>query len=115
MQLLYLTYTASNFTPESGLNLITQQCSNAVSTEYSSAWRKYELQLNAVEHFKRQHGIHIHWSPDDPEYIAVQDYAKHCNFICAIEELEGLVVQCLFELSRANLAGTSLYLVLSST
>ncbi|KAF8427609.1 hypothetical protein L210DRAFT_3419850 [Boletus edulis BED1] len=68
--------------------------------------RKYELQLNVVEHFERQHGIQRHWSADDPEYIAVQDYARHRTFIRAVEELEGLVVQRLFELSKANLAGT---------
>jgi len=102
----YLTYTASNFTPRSGLDYISWQCSNSVSAEYSLAWQKYVLQLNAVKHFKRQHGIQIHWSPEDPEYLAVQDYAKHCVFICVVEELESLIVQYLFELSKANLAGT---------
>jgi hypothetical protein len=82
---------------------------NAVSAEYSSAQHKYELQLNVVEHFEWQHGIQTRWSPDDPEYVAVQEYAKHCTFICVVEELEGLVVQRLFELSKANLAGTSSY------
>ncbi|KAF8126588.1 hypothetical protein EV363DRAFT_1401744 [Boletus edulis] len=102
----YLTYTASNFTAESGLNYVTRQCSNAMSAEYSSARRKYELQLNVVEHFERQHGIETRWSPDDPEYVGAAEYAKHRNFIRVVEELEGLVVQRLFELSKANLAGT---------
>jgi CTP synthase (UTP-ammonia lyase) len=105
----YLTYTPSSFTPESRLNYIVQQCSNAVSAEYSSARHKYELQLNVVEHFERQHGIQTRWSPDDPEYVAVQEYAKHRTFIRVVKELEGLVVQRLFELSKANLAGTGSY------
>jgi hypothetical protein len=70
---------------------------------------KYELQLNVVEHFEWQHGIQTHWSPDDPEYVAVQEYTKHRTFIRVVEELEGLVVQWLFELSKANLAGTGSY------
>jgi len=49
----------------------------------------------------------MRWSPDDPEYLAVQDYAGHRVFIRVIEELEGLVAQRLFELFKANLAGTS--------
>ncbi|KAG6369425.1 hypothetical protein JVT61DRAFT_14862 [Boletus reticuloceps] len=102
----YLTYTPTNFTAESGLNYITRQCSNAMSAEYSSARRKYELQLNVVEHFERQHGIETRWSPDNPEYVGAAEYAKHRNFIRVVEELEGLVVQRLFELSKANLAGT---------
>ncbi|KAF8119569.1 hypothetical protein EV363DRAFT_1196894, partial [Boletus edulis] len=45
------------------------------------------------------------------EYIAMQDYATHHIFIHVVEELEGLVVQHLSELSKANLAGTGLYFI----
>ncbi|KAG6370353.1 hypothetical protein JVT61DRAFT_12162 [Boletus reticuloceps] len=102
----FLSYTASNFTPESGLNYVSRQCSNSVSAKYSSARRKYELQLNVVEHFEQQNSIQSHWSPQDPEYLAVEDYARHHAFIRVVEELEGLVVQRLFELCKANLVGT---------
>ncbi|KAG8221797.1 hypothetical protein J3R82DRAFT_2125, partial [Butyriboletus roseoflavus] len=101
----YLTYTASNFTSKSGLNQTAQQCLNTVSTEYSLVQHKYKLQLNVVEHFEWQHNIHTCWTLDDPEYVAIQDYTKHCSFIHVIKELKGLVVQHLFELSKANLAG----------
>ncbi|KAG8214769.1 hypothetical protein J3R82DRAFT_9875 [Butyriboletus roseoflavus] len=105
-QALYLSYTPSNFTPESGLNWTIQQCFNAPSAEYSLAHRKYKLQLNVVQHFERQHNIQLCWTPEDPEYIAVEDYAKHRTFIHTVKELEGLVVQPLFELSKANLVDT---------
>ena len=100
------------FTPESGLNHIMWQCSNAVRAEYSSVQHKYELQFNVVEHFEWQHSIQTHWSSDNPEYVSVHEYVKHWTFICVIKELEGLVVQCLFKLSKANLAGTGLYFML---
>ncbi|KAF9236938.1 hypothetical protein BU15DRAFT_22291, partial [Melanogaster broomeanus] len=47
------------------------------------------------------------WTPESPEYKASIAYAKHHTFIHAVKELEGLIVQQLFELSKANLAGTS--------
>ena len=34
------------------------------------------------------------------------DYSRHRHFIRAVEELENLVVQRLWELSKANLAST---------
>jgi len=34
------------------------------------------------------------------------EYSQHREFIRAVEELENLVVQRLFELSKANLAST---------
>ena len=42
------------------------------------------------------------------------EYSQHRQFIHVVEELEGLVVQRLFELSKANLASTGenvLYIV----
>ncbi|KIJ65323.1 hypothetical protein HYDPIDRAFT_175258 [Hydnomerulius pinastri MD-312] len=44
--------------------------------------------------------------PQDLKYVEALQYVQHCTFICAVDELEGLVMQCMFELSKANLAGT---------
>jgi len=51
-------------------------------------------------------GIEERWKPEDVEYQRVMKYIKDRKFIRTIDELEGLVVQRLFELSKANLAGT---------
>ncbi|KAG2044043.1 hypothetical protein BDR03DRAFT_930785 [Suillus americanus] len=42
----------------------------------------------------------------DPEYQEALKYLHNRQFICAVQHLEGLVVQRLFELAKANLAGT---------
>lgn len=41
-----------------------------------------------------------------PQYQDAVKYVKNREFIRAVEVLEGLVVQRLFELSKANLAST---------
>ncbi|KAG0692140.1 hypothetical protein DFH29DRAFT_882994 [Suillus ampliporus] len=48
------------------------------------------------------------WTPECPEYAMAWKYFHEHRFVHTVEELEGLVVQCLFELSKANLAGTVL-------
>ena len=43
---------------------------------------------------------------DRREYVQMLEYSQQRQFIRAVEELENLVVQRLFELSKANLAST---------
>jgi hypothetical protein len=88
----FLTYTLTNYSTNSGLNTIARECTNAMSAEYSSALRKYQLQLNTVSNFENIHGISPCWTLDDLEYKALLAYVQHCQFIHAVDELEGLVV-----------------------
>ncbi|KAF8555520.1 hypothetical protein OG21DRAFT_1410799, partial [Imleria badia] len=105
----FLMYTPAQYTPESGLNATAQQCTTTVNAEYASALHRYQLQLNVVEKFERDNNITERWTVDHPDYKASTEYVKHRNFIRAIKELKGLVVQRLFELSKANLSGTGMY------
>ncbi|TFK46288.1 hypothetical protein OE88DRAFT_1596381, partial [Heliocybe sulcata] len=50
--------------------------------------------------------IHVRWTPDTPEYQAVQAQLRECKYKNALDELERLVVQHLFELSKLNMSGT---------
>ncbi|KAH0826019.1 hypothetical protein J3R83DRAFT_7500 [Lanmaoa asiatica] len=102
----FLTYTLANYIPNAGLNTTIQQCTNAVSAEFTTALHKYQLQLNAVLNFEKLHGISHHWTPDDLEYRALLAYVQHWEFICTVDECEGLVIQHLFKLAKANLTGT---------
>jgi hypothetical protein len=62
---------------------------------------------------KRKKGKDSHTAAD-PEYQRAHQYLKNREFIRAVEALEGLVVQRLFELAKANLSGTGMYLKISS-
>ncbi|KAG1787600.1 uncharacterized protein HD556DRAFT_1448609 [Suillus plorans] len=102
----FLTYTPANFTRTSGLNATARNNSRAFESEHASALHKYELQLNVVEDFEHRHSIMEWWLLHDPKYVQAIRYSQERQFIHPVEELEGLVVQRLFELSKANLAGT---------
>ncbi|KAG1752328.1 uncharacterized protein EDB91DRAFT_1243104 [Suillus paluster] len=107
----FLTYTPANFTRTSGLNATTRNSSRAFESEHASVLCKYELQLNVVEDFECRHSIMEWWLPHDPKYVQAARYSQERQFIRLVEELEGLVVQRLFELSKANLAGTGGHLL----
>ncbi|KAG1788605.1 hypothetical protein EV424DRAFT_1356054 [Suillus variegatus] len=102
----FLSYTPTNFTHTSGLNAASRHHSKAFEGNYAAALRRYELQLNVVADFEHRHDIQQRWTPECPEYVMALKYFHEHRFVHAVEELEGLVVQRLFELSKANLAGT---------
>ncbi|KAG1856478.1 hypothetical protein F4604DRAFT_1590377 [Suillus subluteus] len=81
---------------------------NLVEAERASVLRRYELQMNVVDDFERRNGINERWTIAHPEYTQALKYSHERRFIRTVEELEGLVVQRLFEFSKANLVGTGL-------
>jgi hypothetical protein len=65
--------------------------------------------LNAVakvEEIEQRQGIETRWTPEDRQYQDAERFLKQGGFIAVLDELESRVVQRLFELSKANLAGT---------
>ncbi|KAI6010377.1 hypothetical protein BKA83DRAFT_4503527 [Pisolithus microcarpus] len=78
----------------------------AINAEYASVLCQYKLRLNKVANFEWNHNITECWTQDHPQYNEALEYVQQRTFIWAVEELEGLVIQCLAELSKANLAGT---------
>lgn len=62
--------------------------------------------LNAVEEIEARLEISERWQPSEPAYLDAIKFCDHKGFLAVLDELEGRVVQRLFELSKANLAGT---------
>ncbi|KAG1871676.1 hypothetical protein F4604DRAFT_1881103 [Suillus subluteus] len=62
--------------------------------ERSAAYRRLVLEMNA------------HWTREQDEYKHALNSLTNRRFIRVVEHLEGLVVKRLFELAKANLAGT---------
>ncbi|KAG1764991.1 hypothetical protein EDD22DRAFT_978874 [Suillus occidentalis] len=71
-----------------------------------AAERRLQVQINVVEDLEIRLGVSERWTPDHEEYVKALEYSRHRHFVRAVEELESLVVQRLFELSKANLAST---------
>jgi hypothetical protein len=62
-----------------------------------------EEQLVKLE---RQLAIMDRWTADSADYIRVTDFIKHRKYLRAVDNLERLVVQWIFELTKMNHSGT---------
>jgi hypothetical protein len=106
-----MTYTTADFVPTGSLPSRSQITLNAraIEAERKSTLRRLNLKLNAVQDLERKLGITERWTSNDEEYQKAWKYRNDREFIRAVETLEGLVVQRLFELSKANLKGTGMF------
>jgi hypothetical protein len=84
----------------------TQATTHTREAERRSALQKLTLTMNVVDDHERRMGLARRWTENDVEYKKAVEHANNHNFIRTVENLERLVVQWLFELSKANLAGT---------
>ena len=64
------------------------------------------LAMNVADDLEHWMGIEQRWTHDIPDYQRAEQQLKHWQFIRAVEDIEVLIVQQLFELAKANLAGT---------
>ncbi|KAG2124824.1 hypothetical protein DEU56DRAFT_873221 [Suillus clintonianus] len=64
--------------------------------------------FTASSGLNHRHGISKRWMLSDPHYEQALEYSGQRRFIRVVEELEALVIQHLFELSKANLSSTAL-------
>lgn len=106
----FLTYTPASFTSSSGLSSEARQSSRTAEANLLAALRHLRLQMNVVEDFERRHEINRCWEASDPQYQQAHQYSGQQHFVRAVEEIEGLVVQHMFELSKANLSSTGTFI-----
>ncbi|KAA1473373.1 hypothetical protein DENSPDRAFT_765398, partial [Dentipellis sp. KUC8613] len=64
--------------------------------------------------FERSNDIVSRWTPDSEEWKATADLLTKLDYQKALDKLEGLVVQRLFELAKMGLSGTGKYFSLKT-
>jgi hypothetical protein len=68
---------------------------------------RHEKRVNTLED---QLNISSRWSPTTPEYIDVERDLTYRKYRLALDDLERLVVQRLFELTKLNILETGTYI-----
>jgi len=70
-----------------------------------------------MESFERLHSIDERWTLDSPKWKHAESYVSIHEYQKALNKLEGLVIQRLFELAKMGLLGTGTQFIikLSST
>ncbi|KAG1851168.1 hypothetical protein F4604DRAFT_1934181 [Suillus subluteus] len=64
------------------------------------------INVRAVGDLEEKLGIAKTWTEANPDYISTMEYMRSHKFRQVLDNLQRLVVQRLFELSKANMAGT---------
>ncbi|KAG0692208.1 hypothetical protein DFH29DRAFT_1009118 [Suillus ampliporus] len=102
----FFMYLPSSFTPDSGLSVTASQSMKQAQAAQRAVECHLQIQINVVEDLETRLDIADWWTPESSDYWETLDYSQQRRFICAVEDLEGLVMQHLFELSKANLSST---------
>jgi hypothetical protein len=107
----FVSCSPSDFVSTGSLSLSLQAPLKAQEAYCRAIVQKLELAMSVVTDFEWKLGITERWTENSVEFQATWAYIQHQDFIRAIEHLEGLVVQRLFELAKANLTGTGMSIV----
>jgi hypothetical protein len=105
----FINFGSEDFTTIGNLTQSTQANAKLLEAEQTRSHRRLLAHMNHADEIERQLQIEERWSAEDPRYLDALKYINDRTFIGAVERLEGLVVQRLFELSKANLAATGVY------
>ena len=105
----YINFGMEGFTAIGNLTQSSNTNTKLLEAEQTRSHQQLLAHMSHADEIEWQLGIKVCWSVEDPCYLDAFKYINNCTFISAVERLEGLVVQRLFELSKANLASTNAY------
>lgn len=84
----------------------TQEARLALQKVIVDAYSQVEHLRDTLTALERLHGVTERWLPSTPEWKEAEAYMEVRDYQRALDKLEGLVVQRLFELTKMGLAGT---------
>lgn len=84
----------------------TPEARQALQKVILDTFAEVEHLRSALVALERLHNITERWLPSTPEWRDAASYMEVRDYQKALDKLEGLVVQRLFELTKMGLAGT---------
>ncbi|EPQ55524.1 hypothetical protein GLOTRDRAFT_75671 [Gloeophyllum trabeum ATCC 11539] len=84
------------------------------SRSIRSAETKYHNAETTAAQLEKSLQLEMRWTSDHSEFRAIKEKLKERKYQRALDELERLVVQRLFELSKLNMSGTGMYNLFAS-
>lgn len=97
-------------TPASYASRTTQ--TKKLETASRHALERYEHATEAVRDMEMWLGIESRWGPDDSQWQDTAKLVANREYRRAVDNLEGLVVARIFELTKMNRAGTGMQCIL---
>ena len=105
----FINFSSGNFTSVSNLSQPSHANAKLLEAEKARSHQWLLAHMNHADQIEQQLRIEERWSAEDPHYLDALKYIGNRVFIGAVEHLEGLVMQRLFELLKANLAATGVF------
>jgi len=85
-----------------------------IEAERHSAMNQTLVAICAIADLESQMELVTPWTEDHPEFKATLTYIQQRDYHCSLDKLQQLVVQWLFELSKANMIVYIVYILISA-
>jgi hypothetical protein len=79
----------------------------SLKTAWRHALEGYEKDLRIVQDLEKKLGINNHWEPGSAEWVNASKLVAMRKYQQALDQLEGLIVAQMFELTKLNMSQTS--------
>jgi hypothetical protein len=77
----------------------------AVRTRHRTTFSRWQVKEEELTRYEEEHSIEVRWLPDSDAYKATQTLLVERSYRRAVDNLERLVVQRLFELTKLGMNG----------
>ena len=85
-----------------------------ITTQYRTTFARWQAKNDEVLRYEEEHDISTRWAPTSEEYLEALVVVREQKYRRAIDELERLVVQRLFEMTKLGQSGIGAHLFLFS-
>jgi hypothetical protein len=80
-----------------------------VRTRNRTTFTRWQAKEEELTRFEEEHSIEVRWLPDSDSYKATQTLLVERSYKRAVDNLERLVVQRLFELTKLGMNGVGMF------
>lgn len=86
-----------------------------IDTQYRITFEHWKAKNDEVLRYEEEHTIAIRWALTSQEYLDALTVVHERKYRHAIDDLERLVVQCLFEMTKLGMSGIGMSMSFWST
>ena len=76
-----------------------------ITTQYRTTFERWQAKNVEVLRYEEEHNIETRWAPTSQEYLDALTVVTERKYRRAIDDLERLVVQRLFEMTKLGMSG----------
>lgn len=79
-----------------------------INTQYRTTFERWKAKTDEVLRYEEERNIAVRWAPTSQEYLNALTVVHERKYRRAIDDLERLVVQRLFEMSKLGMSGVGM-------